>query len=114
MYPTSSGLPKSAQASEIALLYLSFSKGDNFSPSNSSTPTLTYWESTNPRKTCCFVLKCVPIATLARVAFLAGERRQGIGYVRQNVEQVAVLGVDDLLHLGHLWAAEAFLRQPFE
>src|SRR5450759_1438874 len=68
MYPTSSGLPKSAQASEMALLYFSFSRGDNFALSNSSTPTLTYWESTNPRKTCCFVVKRLPIATSARVA----------------------------------------------
>ena len=52
----------------MALWYLSFSKGDNFPRSNSATPTLTYCDSTNPRKTRCFVLKRVPIASLARVA----------------------------------------------
>jgi hypothetical protein len=36
----------------MALLYLSFSTGDGFSRSSSCTPTLTYWESTNSRKTC--------------------------------------------------------------
>jgi len=54
MWPISSGLPKSATPSAIvALLYLSFNKGASLSRSNSSTPTLTYCESTKLRKTCC-------------------------------------------------------------
>src|ERR1035441_5350523 len=68
MYPISSGLPRSATASAMALWYFSFSKGDSFARSNSSTPTLTYWASTNPRNTCCFALKWALTATLARVA----------------------------------------------
>ena len=45
---------------------------------------------------------------------LAGERRQGIGHMGQHVEQVALLGVDDLLHLGQLLAAEALLGKPLQ
>ena len=45
---------------------------------------------------------------------LAGERRQRIGDVGQHVEQVAFLGVDDLLHLGQLVAAEALLGQALQ
>lgn len=34
--------------------------------------------------------------------------------MRQHVKQVAPLGADDLLHLGHLLTAEAFIRQSLE
>ena len=47
-------------------------------------------------------------------AFLAGEGRHGIGDVGEHVEEVAVLGVDDFLHLGELRFAEALFRQSFE
>ena len=46
--------------------------------------------------------------------FLAGERRQGVGHVGQHVEEVALLGVDDLLHLGQLVAAEALLGEALQ
>ena len=47
-------------------------------------------------------------------ALLAGERREGVGDMGQHVEEVALLGVDDLLHLGQLLAAEAFLGEPLQ
>ena len=59
------------------------------------------------------MLKWVLMLTLAAGGpFLAGQRRQGVGHVGQHVEQVALLGVDDLLHLGQLVAAEALLGSP--
>src|SRR5471032_3038937 len=43
---------------------------------------------------------------------LTGERRQGVGDMRQHVEEVALLGVDYFFHLGHLVSPEAFFGQP--
>ena len=43
---------------------------------------------------------------------LAGERRQRIGDVGQHVEEVALLGVDDLLHLGQLLPPKPFSASP--
>ena len=49
-----------------------------------------------------------------RGPFLAGQRRQRVGDVRQHVEEVALFGVDDLLHLRHLIPAEAFFGQALQ
>src|SRR6202011_849187 len=46
-------------------------------------------------------------------AFFASERRQGVGNIREHVEKAALLGVDDLLHLGQLFMAKALLSGPF-
>jgi hypothetical protein len=45
-------------------------------------------------------------------AILAAERRPGKGNVGEDVEQVALLGVDDLLHLGQHIFAEAASGEP--
>jgi len=42
------------------------------------------------------------------------QRGQRIGDVRQDIEQVALLRVYDLLHLGQLGAAETFFRKPLQ
>ena len=42
---------------------------------------------------------------------LARERRKSIGDVSQHVEEVAIFGIDDPLHFGHLLVAKAFLRE---
>ncbi len=47
-------------------------------------------------------------------ALFAGKRGQGVGDVGQNVEQIALFGVDDFLHLRHLIVAETFLGQAFQ
>ena len=61
------------------------------------------------------MLKCVADCHLgAAGAFLAGERRQRVGDVGEHVEQIALLGVDDLLHLGHLLRAEALFGQALQ
>lgn len=44
-------------------------------------------------------------------ADFAGLRGHGVGDVGQNVKEVAVLGIDDFLHLSQLVFAEAFFRQ---
>jgi hypothetical protein len=44
-------------------------------------------------------------------SFLAGERWQRISDMRENVEEVAFLGADYPLHLGHLLFAEPLLCQ---
>ena len=50
----------------------------------------------------------------ARGALLAGLGRERVGDVREHVEEVALLGVDDLLHLGELLAAEALLGEALQ
>ena len=50
----------------------------------------------------------------ARGALLAGLGRERVGDVGEHVEEVALLGVDDLLHLGELLAAEALLGEPLQ
>ncbi len=47
----------------------------------------------------------------SRSPFFSGEGSHRIGYMRQNVEQVAVLRIDDALHLRHLLSAESLLSQ---
>jgi hypothetical protein len=43
-----------------------------------------------------------------------GHRRRRKGHIGQHIEQVAVLGLDDLLHLGQRLAAEALVGQAGE
>ena len=61
------------------------------------------------------MLKFLLIETLAVVALSSrvsvGKR---VGHMRQYVEEVALFGVDDLLHLGQLIATEAVVRQSLQ
>ena len=50
---------------------------------------------------------------LARTLFPT-EGWQGVGDVGENVEEIAFLGVDDLLHLGQLVGTEAFFSEPMQ
>jgi hypothetical protein len=70
-------------------------------------------ESTKSRKTCCWLLKIVLICTaIGRAARSSRVTRfQRISDMGEHVEQVAVFRVDNLLHLGELVVAEAFLGQ---
>ena len=43
-----------------------------------------------------------------------GQRRQCVGDVGQHVEEVALLGINDLLHFRHLLFAETFLGQTLQ
>jgi hypothetical protein len=47
-------------------------------------------------------------------ALLAGLGRERVGHVSEHVEEVALLGVDDPLHLGELLGAEALLGEALE
>ncbi len=47
-----------------------------------------------------------------RSALFARQRRQRVRDMRQHVEEIAFLGVDDLLHLGQLLCAKALFREP--
>ena len=47
-------------------------------------------------------------------SFLAGESGKRVGDVSQHVEEIALLGVDDLLHLGQLLAAKSFLGKTLQ
>ena len=49
-----------------------------------------------------------------RGTVLAGERWQGVGDVRQHVEQVAFLGVDDALHLCQLVFAKSLFGKSLQ
>ena len=49
-----------------------------------------------------------------RCSDFAGDCRQGLGDVSENVEQIAFVGVDDALHFGQLVVAEAFGGERFE
>ena len=44
----------------------------------------------------------------------AGDRREGVGDVGEDVEEVAFVGVDDALHFRELIVAEAFGGEGFE
>ena len=50
----------------------------------------------------------------AACPILAGFGRDGLGDVGEDVEEVAVFGVDDLLHFDHLVASEALAGEAFE
>jgi hypothetical protein len=43
--------------------------------------------------------------------FFTAQRRERIGNMRQHVEQIALFRIDDLLHLGQLFPAKAFLGE---
>lgn len=54
----------------------------------------------------------VDVHLRARGPHLARDGRSRVGHVREHVEEVALLGVDDLLHLGQLLAAETSFGEP--
>jgi len=50
----------------------------------------------------------------SRGPFLAVEGRQSIGNVRKHIEEIALLGVDNPLHLAQLFMAETLLRKALK
>jgi len=78
----------------------------SFSRSNSSTPTLTYWESTKPGKTCCLGLKRVPMAILARVALSS---RINVLAANQIAQLSQLLSLPARLHSRSLFIAAILL-----
>ena len=49
-----------------------------------------------------------------RSSDFSGDSRQGVGNMGQHIEEVALLGVDDFLHLGELVVAEAFFGKSLQ
>ena len=57
---------------------------------------------------------CADLGLRLSCPILARERRNRIGHVGEYVEQVAVFGIDDLLHFGQLLMAKSTLGKPLQ